>query len=82
MRPSVQRDHSQNGIFVTTNNGEFAKYDSLDSAARDIVLYMKARRYPTTEMELFDFVALMKGDGYFIEPKMEYYKLVVAWLER
>jgi hypothetical protein len=82
MRPSVQRQHSQDGSFQTVSNGVFAKYANLDRAAEDIVLYMSARNWPTTEMDLYSFVSLMKKKGYFVEPLDYYYKAVKASLEK
>jgi hypothetical protein len=82
MRPSVERNHSQDGVFITVENGDFARYNSLDRAAQDIVLYMKARQWPTHELSLFSFVSLMKQHGYFIEPLDYYYNAVNAWLQR
>jgi len=83
MRPSEVRDHTQNGYMETTNNGRFATYANLDDAAQDILLYMKARRYPVAEMELYNFVQLMGKKGYYgTEPFLNYYRKVVAWLQR
>jgi hypothetical protein len=82
MRPSKVRKHTQSGS-VSTSNGEFATYDSLDDAAADIVLYMAARKYPTSEMSLHEFVSLMQAKGYFVgESINSYYSKVKAWIER
>jgi hypothetical protein len=83
MRPSTQRLNTQSGIFQTSGNGDFAKYNSVDDAAEDIFLYMKARKFPETHLSLFDFVSFMKSKGYFVDLTAgEYYERVVAWLER
>jgi hypothetical protein len=88
MRPSKpgsgpnNRPDAQDGVYLSPTNGEFARYNSLDRAAQDIVLYMKARQWPTEEMDLYSFVSLMKKKGYFVEPLDYYYKAVKAQLER
>lgn len=82
MRPSTERSHSQAGVYVTSANGNFAKYNSLTRAADDIVLYMKARQWPTHELSLFEFVSTMKNKGYFVEPMNFYLNAVEAWLQR
>jgi hypothetical protein len=83
MRPAKERQHSQDGIFSTSSNGDFAMYNSLDRAASDIVLYMQARRYPTMATDLLTFIEFMKSKTYFTElSAVEYYKRVLAWLNR
>lgn len=82
MRPATQRKNSQDGIYISPTNGKFAKYNSLDRAAQDIVKYMNAKQWPTTELSLYEFVTVMKKHGYFIEPLDYYYNAVNAQLER
>jgi hypothetical protein len=82
MRPSKVREHTQSGVVVTENNGEFATYDSLSDAAKDIFLYSQARRFPI-DTTLWEHIAYMFSKGYSTsETAMEYYKRVKAWLER
>jgi hypothetical protein len=83
MRPSKQRAHTQSGSFTTQGNGDFATYATLANAVDDILLYMQARRYPTSELSLFDFVTFMGSKGYFgKESALSYYKKVKAWADR
>lgn len=83
MRPSTVRQHTQDGYITTETNGMFATYASLDMAAKDILLYMQARKYPVDSMELYNFVQFMGRKGYYgEEPFLSYYRKVVAWLQR
>jgi hypothetical protein len=83
MRPSKVRQHTQDGVMTTGGNGQFATYANLDRACQDILLYMQARKYPTSEMSLYDFVSFMGVKGYFGEESIQsYYGKVKAWLER
>jgi hypothetical protein len=83
MRPAQIRQNSQDGVMTTGGNGQFATYSDLDRACEDILLYMKARKYPTSEMSLYDFVSFMGVKGYFGEESIQsYYGKVKAWLER
>lgn len=83
MRPSKERENTQDGVYVSPNNGEFARYKSLDRAAQDIVLYMKARQWPTSKMSMSEFVSRMKQAGYFGDVSVnEYLQAVEAWTER
>jgi len=56
----------------------WAHYQSLEDAAKDIILYMDARRYPTASPSFFAFVQTMKEKGYFEEPFEVYYSRAEA----
>jgi len=68
---------------VSGQTGEgWATYSHIDNAARDIILWMDAKRFRTDVKSLEAFVTEMKANGYFEEPYAEYLKLVKAWITR
>jgi len=68
----------------TTASGQFlssrpwARYNSLEDAAKDIILYMDEFNYPTASPSFFSFVQTMKAKGYFEEPFDVYYSRAEA----
>jgi len=68
----------------TTASGQFlssrpwARYNSLEDAAKDIILYMDEFNYPTFSPSFFAFVQTMKEKGYFEEPFDVYYSRAQA----
>lgn len=60
----------------------WALYASIDDAAKDILLWMKARKFPEGASDLYSFVQAMKQVGYFEEPIEQYYNLVKVWKDR
>jgi len=61
----------------------FARYDSLNDASQDIILYMNYFKFPKAKLSLLDHVKEMGKRGYFGSESVEsYYSKVVAWLPR
>lgn len=86
--PFVQQDQTENfmQMFSIGKVGKlprWAKYKSLDDAAKDIVLWMQAVNFKTGIESLMEFVVEMGNHGYYGKESPEsYYKKVVAMSKR
>ena len=61
---------------------QWAYYSDLEAAAKDIILYMDALRYPVSAPSLFAWVQIMKQKKYFEEPFDLYYSRLEATRKR
>jgi hypothetical protein len=62
--------------------GTWAKYNSFEDAAKDILLWMNARKVSADARDLYGFIQAIKKVGYFEEPIEQYYNLVKVWKDR
>jgi len=81
MRQAKVRTHTQTWV-ISTANGIFAAYSTLDNAARDIIHYMDSVGFPESVDGLRTFIQILKAKGYFVEPADFYYDLVAKWRSR
>lgn len=59
---------------------EWAKYDTLEEAVKDIILWMDYTAFPTATPSLLTFVQELKKRGYFGGEEVDsYYKKIKAW---
>lgn len=66
-----------------TGQSEWAKYNSLDDAVKDIILWMRYTKFPTEKLSLRNHVEEMKKRSYFVgEDTEEYLGKVLAWEKR
>lgn len=61
---------------------KWARYETIEDAVNDIVLYMDEFQYKTEYPTLLAFIQAMKSKGYFSESVDDYYKKVKAWQGR
>lgn len=61
----------------------WAKYSTIRSAAKDIVLYMDALNYPKKISSLQGLIQLMGEKGYYgSESWSDYYGKVISWIDK
>ncbi len=66
-----------------TGQSEWAKYNSLDDAVKDIILWMEYTKFPKQPLSLRNHVEEMKKRSYFVgEDVAEYLGKVLAWEKR
>lgn len=70
------------GITQDVIQTNWARYQSLEDAAKDIILYLDYFGYKTAYPSLLSFVQEMKAKGYYTESIDEYYKKVIAWKDK
>lgn len=75
-----KRKTTASGTYVSSR--PWARYNSLEDSAKDIILYMIEFNYPTSEPSFFAFVSTMKRKGYFEEPFDIYYSRAEAMRKR
>ena len=76
----------QTRFTTATNKGSrdiWANYESVRSAAKDIVLYMDALNYPKRVGSLQELIQIMKEKGYYGDEDFgSYYTKVVSWINK
>lgn len=79
MRCVEERQTTQTGC--TTSN--FGIYKNQQSSVDDLVLYLKARKYPSGFVSLYEMIQFMKSKNYFGNESIDsYYAKVKAWENR
>lgn len=81
--PRERQTTAFEGTQFTGSSVWWATYHSMSDCAQDLVLYMRAKRYPTKFDTLADLVAFMGSKGYYGEESFNsYYNKVLAWVGR
>lgn len=79
MRPKV-RPNTASGFLM--GNREWAKYDTVKDAVKDILLWMDYTKFPRKPLSIENHIAEMKQRKYFEEPDEQYLAAVKAWESR
>lgn len=67
------------GPFDLGREGKMASYKSVADAARDLVFYLEAFKYPKDFETVDQLVAFMKSKGYFTDSVSNYLNGVKKW---
>ena len=67
---------------MATGQSEWAKYATVDDAAKDIILWMDYTKFPRGPLSLRNHIEEMKKRSYFQEDTDYYLKAVIAWETR
>jgi hypothetical protein len=67
---------------IATGQSEWAKYDSIEDAVKDIILWMDYTKFPKGPLSLRNHIEEMKKRSYFQEDVDYYLKAVAAWEAR
>lgn len=83
MKVAVIRPHFQKGAYVSGGVFNWASYDDLNQACRDIVAWCDYTKFPKGDLSLEAHVAAMGARNYFgNETVSSYLSKVRAWLKK
>lgn len=68
---------------IVAENSHWAKYETLEDAVQDIILWMDYTHFPTATISLLTFTQELGKRGYFGNESVDsYYKKLEAWQQR